>query len=391
MSAFSWNPIGAFATFVMIVACALGYFVFATRRDRSQNRLLAVALVLGGVSAGFYFGVAALASQRETASAAMATGITMLIPLPAVYLLFLATIPTPVTEFLRRRSVTIAIVAGACALGAWRFIAPDAFIPPMRYWQHMGAWHMDLSMPAPGTRAVLFPVLGMVQLFGFFVAFSAYRRATSPTARMQARAFAIAFGTRDLLQVAFIMTFNILPGASTPLGEQLFFITIPAVDLLFYVLLAYGILSVQLFDIQLRLKWVIERSTVAAPFAAVFFIITESLESLVPFDSFWAGLAAASLIVLGLQPLQRFASRVAERVLPGVAHTADYLATRKHQVYEHAVEAILADSRISSAERRVLERLRDDLGLSQMEAAALERDVSARMAAVPRAIVLRGA
>jgi hypothetical protein len=73
-------------------------------------------------------------------------------------------------------------------------------------------------------------------------------------------------------------------------------------------LIAYGILSTQLFDIDLR-----------------------------P----WPGLVAGALIVYLLAPLQRVAERFANRLMPGTAGTPEYLAYRKMQVYEAALTEAL--------------------------------------------------
>jgi hypothetical protein len=101
---------------------------------------------------------------------------------------------------------------------------------------------------------------------------------------------------------------------------------------LFYVpLVAYDILRTQLFDIDLRIRWTIKQSTVAAAVAA----------------------------------------------MPNTVNTPEYAAFRKMQVYEAAVAEALQGGGISQKERALLDRLRDSLGISSADAAAVERELLA--------------
>ena len=50
-----------------------------------------------------------------------------------------------------------------------------------------------------------------------------------------------------------------------------------------------------------------------------------------------AGLRAATLVIFFLEPVRRFADRVADAAMPNTQNTPEYAAFRKMQVYEEAV------------------------------------------------------
>jgi hypothetical protein len=141
-------------------------------------------------------------------------------------------------------------------------------------------------------------------------------------------------------------------------------------------LIAYGILRTQLFDIDLRIRWTIKQSTIAAAFVAIMFLVSEAAEQFLSAElGTLAGLLVATLIVFFLAPLQHFAERVANAAMPNTRETPEYVAFRKMQVYEAALAEAQQEGGISSKERALLVRLRDSLGISETDAEAIERDL----------------
>jgi len=141
-------------------------------------------------------------------------------------------------------------------------------------------------------------------------------------------------------------------------------------------LIAYGILQTQLFDIDLRIRWTIKQSTVAAVFVAIFYLVSEGADRLLSSElGNIFGLIASALVVFFLTPLQRFADRLAGAAMPNTESTPEYVAFRKMQVYEAALTEALPDGRISERERKLLNRLRDSLGISIADADAIEREL----------------
>jgi hypothetical protein len=146
-------------------------------------------------------------------------------------------------------------------------------------------------------------------------------------------------------------------------------------------LIAYGILRTHLFDIDLRIRWTIKQSTLAAVVVSIVYVLSEGASRLLSTElGNFAGLLAAAVVVFFLTPLQRFAERVASKAMPTTQNTPEYAAFRKLQVYEAAVTDALQGDGISQKERALLNRLRDTLGISPADAETVERDLQARTA-----------
>lgn len=144
-------------------------------------------------------------------------------------------------------------------------------------------------------------------------------------------------------------------------------------------ILLYGILRTHLFDIDLKVKWTLRQSTIAAIFVAVFFITSELAATFLS-DRMGTvfGIVAAGTLVFALSPLQRAAERLADRAMPDVRATPDYLQFRRFEIYRGAVEHALSDGSVTPDERALLDRLRRDLAIPPADAAALESDLLGR-------------
>jgi len=67
-----------------------------------------------------------------------------------------------------------------------------------------------------------------------------------------------------------------------------------------------------LFDIDLRIRWTIKQSTLAAAVMAIVYVLSEGASRLLSSElGNFAGLLGAALVVFFLAPLQRFAERAA--------------------------------------------------------------------------------
>ena len=234
------------------------------------------------------------------------------------------------------------------------------------------------SLKIGGT--ILYVSLVLLFLFALIASLDAWRTADGMV-RSRAGTFAIAFGVRDVCWgfaygwatlILWQGTYAIVdPNASTAPYLVYALGTLLAVPLI-----AYGILKTQLFDIDLKIQWTIQQSTVAAVFVAVFYVVTEGADRLfeAEFGS-WVGLLASALLLSLLSPLQRFAERVAGAVMPNTSDTPEYAAYRKMQVYEAALADALQGG-ISAKERTLLNHLRDSLAIAAADAEALERDLA---------------
>ncbi|HLE97100.1 MAG TPA: hypothetical protein VI997_07005 [Candidatus Thermoplasmatota archaeon] len=145
-------------------------------------------------------------------------------------------------------------------------------------------------------------------------------------------------------------------------------------------LLAYAILRHQLLGIDVKVRFAISKSTVAAVFIAVFFVASELAQEFFAGQagSRYVGVVAAGALVFALAPLQRAADHLAERAIPvAAAVPADAAAppvpgtrdARRREVYAAAVRAALADHTLTREEERMLAHLAEELGLGAGEAA----------------------
>lgn len=229
----------------------------------------------------------------------------------------------------------------------------------------------------------LYASLSVLFTYALIASIHGWQIATAGTSRTRAGTFALAFGIRDICW-GLIYTFAIWQVLTDSylldeLPDAKVLDLMYAMGTLFAIpLVAYGILRTQLFDIDLRIRWTLKQSTVAAIFVAVFYLVSEGADRFLSSElGNIAGLLASALVVFFLAPLQRFAERVANVAMPSTEDTPEYVVFRKLQVYESAlIEANQYDG-ITDRERALLNRLRDSLGIAPGDAEAMERDLLA--------------
>jgi len=228
---------------------------------------------------------------------------------------------------------------------------------------------------------LLYVALATLFVFAFVASIHAWRTAAG-IGRARAGVFAVAFGARDICWGfvygwATILLWQGSYAVVDPNAAGLPYVVYALGTLLAAPLIAYGILRTHLFDIDLKIRWTIRQSTVAAVFVAVFYVVTEAADRYLAAEfGNWFGLLATAILVLFLTPLQHFAERVASLAMPGTNDSPEYEAYRKLQVFEAALRDALPGG-ISGKERALLNHLRDSLGVSPASAAALERDLVA--------------
>jgi len=353
------------------MCCALAMVLYRVGTAGSVARMLALLLVVEGVtlvSTGF---IDTLLSPAVLAHSAYPTWFraeqyvhtfgdcAML----ALYPAFLAAaLQTKLTRPFAGKRMRIGFVAASLAL----FFS--ALWTPLEF----GATLLYLSL------SVLFGFALVASIHAWYVAAGA--------ARVRARAFAIAFGIRDVCW-AFVYGFAIwmirageyaIVDEQTTNNAYIFYVcgTLFAVPLI-----AYGILRSHLFDIDLRVRWTIKQSTLATIVVTLIFVLSEGADRFLSAElGNFAGLLAAAVVVFFLAPLQRLAESVAGVAMPNTQDTPEYLAYRKLQVYESAITEANFEGGISAQERSLLNSLRDSLGISSGDAESLERDLLAAAA-----------
>ena len=147
------------------------------------------------------------------------------------------------------------------------------------------------------------------------------------------------------------------------------------------VLIAWGILRYQVLDFDVKLRWGLERSTLASIFIAVFFLISEGAQEIfgAAASNAWVGIIAAAALTFFIAPLQRLAERVGARALPDARPAASLLDVEVRDLYEQRLRAAWGDGALTRDERVLLEHLRERLRIPVEEAATLERRLLAQM------------
>lgn len=238
-------------------------------------------------------------------------------------------------------------------------------------------------------RVPFYVVICIVLAWGFAAAVHSWYIATNDAKRERARAFTLAFGVRDVLWT-FTFALNAaqyygyigesMPGDPGPLRFVIPFFYALAV-IVYVPLVAYGVLRVQLFDVDLRIKRTLRRSTVAAAFVATFFVVSELAGGYLS-DQLGnvLGIVCTGALVFFLEPIQRTAERLSNAAMPNTHETPDYESYRKLQVYESAVQAALEDGQISERQRRVLNSMIESMSIDAIVAEQLENDARATLA-----------
>jgi hypothetical protein len=158
-------------------------------------------------------------------------------------------------------------------------------------------------------------------------------------------------------------------------GEGLFGLA----RILAVLVLGYAILRRQLLGLDLKVKWTIKQSTVAAAFIGVFFVVSEGATTFFQQAGLgpYLGIAAAGLLVFAIAPLQRAADRVASAAMPGVKSPAQMTSDERCRAYAELARVAWADGNLSSDERDLLDAARQQLGIGVEDAQRLEREAHA--------------
>jgi hypothetical protein len=360
-----------------VIQVAVGLFTLLARPRRFLNRALA-AMFFAGAAIHAGVGFSTLATSADFSyTATLFAQIGKLLVIPS-YLLFLGVaLETPLVRPLR--STIARVVLGFFTIGGplLALARPDLFIgPAVRHVLFEYGWETAVLGTAYDRAGVI------VFFYGLVAAVSAYRRSASGTPqRHRSRWFMIAFGLRDVTLAGFIIALGTVMDAQGVTADVLYHLVLAPTIILFVLMVAYGILYWDLFDLQIQIKGTLRRSVLAGIFLAIFFIVSEVAESFLSGTlGLVAGGVAAGLLLFAMTPLQRAAQRLANAAMPGVEETEEYRAHRRVEIYKGMLEELAVDGTINEKERAALGRLQEKLGIRPETAAALERDVSAARA-----------
>jgi hypothetical protein len=229
--------------------------------------------------------------------------------------------------------------------------------------------------PMDAVQIDMLLYLAMVIMFVlmFIVSLAGVKVARTKLAREKAVAFVCAFGFRDLAWASVYLLaatgwYQYVP----VLTDQLYV----GSTLLYVPIMVYGILKLQMLDIEIRLKSTIKNSILAGMFAVMFFVVFEGANALVSERfSGMIGFAVSGLLTWLLTPLHRWAEKISSKFVGGDVSSADYASSRSLQIYSAAVEETMAFGDVTKGHVALLDRLRDSLQVSADDAARLEKEL----------------
>jgi len=366
----SWTWWSAPGIVVGLIAWAGAITLLRTAPENPVNRRLAAVLFVEGVwmQGTFFFNVGDEGVFRVLASIAVGG----LAAIPFQYLAFLgAALDTPLVRPFRSRLAWALLSLASLIAFLSVVVAPSFFIGEL----YSPSWAtFNFQFATLGTRAAQLHALASV--IGLLASLHALLRAPRGTvSRSRAKWFAAAFGIRDLFNASWWMLYPVFRQVQF-WGDFLSNIAPMIVALIYISFLTYAVLRVQLFDLDLKLKFAIRQGTVGAVIASGFFVGSEILESVIPVEGTLLGLIVAGIILLLLRPLQSLAERLANRIMRTVQDTADYRDGRKQEVYRATFEGAVVDGVLTDREREILAHVQRKLGIAPEKAEQLEREVA---------------
>jgi hypothetical protein len=368
----TWTWWGVPGTFAFVAAWSCAFVALRTDPRRTLNQKLSLILILEGVFVAGAIGLLFFFDNPTIVTALVTCAAAALVALPFQYLSFLAvSLDTPLVAPFRSRGATVLLGLASAVAAIFVFANPQLFISEL-YRPGWAPWNFQYA--ELGQRGA--QLQGIVYLFGLIAAVSAYfRTRKGSVARNRAKWFAIAFGFRDV----FVGITQILYPIFRPVPFWGDFVYNPGNAMTYsayFLLLAYAVMRFQLFNIDLKVKFVLQQSTVGALIIGGFIVGSEVLESFVPVSGTVLNIVVAIAILIVLRPMQRLALSITNRLMHSVQNTPEYLGVRRLVVYRAALEEVVEDGLVTDKERRILNHLRDDLGISQAEAVALEKELS---------------
>lgn len=225
------------------------------------------------------------------------------------------------------------------------------------------------------VRILAVVILLGLQAFLFFRARAAQDRAARSSAMRNFLVILPALVVGGFVgMIAHLENWGILP--PLPVGNYELHVALTAFwTLVMASLIAYSLAQYRLFGVELRLKRGVRYGVLAGVLASLFLIAFLVLPFVLRLGggSRWIALPLAILpLVAAYRPARRLAYRAADRLMPSVQPTPDYLARRKLDMYLSALEGARLKDTTSPEEEAFLRDLRRRLGFSEKEHRVVE-------------------
>lgn len=355
----------------MALAWPLAVAVYRVRKDSRLNRLVAGVLAMEGLLAGCLSAITLLNLEADFEALTL-LGVFLVADATAM-LLFVGGLHPAWARRLGARAGVATLAAFGVGL-----IAASA-------WAASARREDGLFTSSDPSWSVAWSYLGLAALVAFVATLHDFRLTREGSAaRRQGRAFALAFGVRNGLLFLGIFAW----AASDALGllalREWAEVTGVVGMALLPALLAYGVLSTQLFDIELKMKLGIKSGTLAAILVGGFFAGYKVFEFYLgrEFGYVFGGVLSGLFFFLAPR-LNKFADGVANKAIPQAQPTPDYIAYKKLEVYKAAVESAWEDGLLDARDRSLLDSLRRKLALKQADADAIEAEFAGTRPAPP--------
>lgn len=343
-----------------VMALVLALVVFRAQSESRINRRLAALLVADGIFLGYL-----TLSDLIPSEAVDTILVNLVLSFDALaHFLFVVTLDSPTARILRRRWIVL------LAIVLTIFVAVLLPIVGVSQGMTITDENDDLQYGAG------WPFLACASIFALGVTLDSYLRTPKGTpSRKRTGMFALAFGMRDASLAITIFGWAALIGGPYQHYQNFLPMLLNIGSLLFVALLAYALLSVQLFDIDLKIKWGAARGTVVVFIVIAALIVAKIVEFYLNKTlGLVFGGVAAGLTLFFAPRLNKLADKVANKALPAVQPTSGYLTFKKLEVYRAAVESAM-EGGITPKDRGMLDRLQTKLGLAKDDAAAVEHEL----------------
>jgi len=246
--------------------------------------------------------------------------------------------------------------------------------------------HAGIVATGVNPDMALYMMMVIMFVMIFILSVIGVNKATTQLAREKALAFVVAFGIRDLAWAAvyFVAAIVVAGGLDdTPEINILLSQLYAGGTLLYIPIVTYGILKVQLLDIEVRLQSTVRNTVLASTFIAVYYLISEGVNNLISNQlGEIIGFLVCAVLAIFLAPLNRWADRFAEKLVNADTDSPDYVANRGLQIYSAAVEEALAYGEINAGQIALLDRLKQSLQISDDDATRVETHLQFDRAAV---------
>jgi len=246
--------------------------------------------------------------------------------------------------------------------------------------------HAGVVATGVNPDIALYMMMVIMFVLIFILSVIGAKKAGTELSREKMLAFVFAFGIRDLAWAAVYFLAAIVEAGGLDDSPELNILLsqlYAAGTLLYIPIVAYGILKVQLLDIEIRLRSTVRNTVLAGSFIAVFYVISEGANNFISNQlGEIIGFLVCAVLAIFLAPLHRWADRFAKQLVSADTDSPEYAANRGLQIYSAAVEEALAYGEINPGQIALLDRLRQSLHVSDNDARKVEMGLQFNRAVV---------